>query len=189
MSMKGAKHNKNKQEGMKTKRLLRVLTLATLIAFSLQAYSQAYVNIKSVQTKYLTIIEHSGTQVDIEIAKMPALTIVSDSLVATEDSSFVMFSMTKAKNYTVTNKRKAKAMDNLTEGNEPQSTKPAMGNNVIVSKLAAGTMVHVSDAAGNKVAEAQADDKGNAEMVLTSLPQGVYVINTPGAGYKLSLNR
>lgn len=175
----------NRKHIFRTCRMLLLAMLAVPTAV-MAADSETY------DKQFLVINAAGGTQVSIALEDVPVLSVSNDSLVVTSlgDNLIVPFSGTT---YAIETRKVEKpshttGISNIIAPNSKSAQPQFSLGNGTVSGLKAGAKVTIYQIGGQAVKTISADNEGKAELNITNLPAGIYIIKTPTQSFKI-INR
>lgn len=125
--------------------------------------------IRASDVQYLTIMVQ-GKPVSFALSDKPVITYQNNQLVVTTAEETVEISVAEISGTGFS--ETSTAIRNLMSGGKPQ----VECGRVYFSDLTPGTLVQVFTADGRSVAEAKADANGTAQVSLSELPKGTYLL-------------
>ena len=154
----------------KTKyQMMKVFTLLLLLL--------AGVQIAHAEDATIIIKQIDGNETVIELVTNPIITFDGDNMVVTNDHTRILFPIDSIREYTVSN---------ADTGIKTVSTTPLFDNGKIkFNSLAKGTHINIYTVDGRLTRRYYVDDTGLICIDLTSLPQGLFIINAQNNKIKI----
>lgn len=140
------------------------LTLMTLLLLTT-------ITMRAVDVQYLTI-EVQGKPVSFALSDKPIISYQNNLLKLSTTKETIEFSVTDITSFRF--EETSTSVRNLMSGDEPL----VKGGIVYFSDLTPGTLVQVFSTDGRKVAETKIDTNGTAEVNISVLAKGTYIIKT-----------
>lgn len=134
----------------------------------------------SVQAEELILYLKKGGQVSFALEKKPVITFVKDTIVVRSDILNYSVSISDIEKYNI----KEFTTDHQRLKNE--NVNPEMHNgHVFFSNLVEGCHVYVYDTTGKLLYVNTADQLGQVDVDLTSLPEGIFILKSPVVNIKM----
>ena len=156
---------------------VRNFSLAVLLMFlsclSVQADEVLVIHLKS----------NNAQQISYALANKPVITFEGDNILVYDSKMYSTVSIPLAQLAYYELTKSTTDIQQL----QPESPKPVIANgHVVFSQLTAGSRVSVYAMDGKLIHNYTADSSGWVDVNLTTLPKGVYVINSPITNIKIT---
>ncbi len=146
------------------------LMLLCFLLFSLVSYA-------SGDAASVTVKQKGGNKTVLELSANPVITFEEEEMVVTTDFTRIMIPLDDIVEYTV---------NEVASGIKGVSVAPQFQNGrVVLHDIPQGTSIGVYTMEGKLVMRQVADATASAEISISSLPKGVYIISVSGKSFKI----
>jgi len=164
---------------MKTKQFVTRMALSCLLMLpcSMQA--------ATVDVQYLVLTQTDGTVHKFALHEAPVITFSGSSMIVTCGEQVLQTDMAGISNSGYVTEQVSTGIDRTELSEKPRNPVFAFGQ-AKFEGMAPGSRIAVYTLDGKMVAFTHADAEGKANVCLTALQRGIYVLRTPTRNYKIS---
>ena len=161
------------------KQLFSILTMAALLLIPGPARAEDF-----IEVQFLVLTQTDGTVSKFAMNKAPELTFSGNQLVVSCEGDELSTDLSDVDNYTFVTEQIPTPVKPITI-KDGKTTPDVVFHNAQITVMKPGAHVTVYDINGKALYTLNADAEGKAQIDLSNLPKGIFVLRTPTKSFKM----